>query len=738
MNILITGDLSSMATALGKTFSKEKHKTVFVSDYVDELELKNLKGAITHSFNPANVEFREILASYKFNIIIYIATREEQQIGKIIKSGEQLDGLRNALELCRLGFTNQFFYISSTEVYGSSSDTQESTEPKPETINGHALYSGEQYCKYYANQENLNVTVLRVPYVYGPDERNVLLHKLISESREQKIVTLPSNEDYECSFLHTTDIADLILRAIDDTNLYLRAMDDSDYAGFHIVNLATSKKFTFANLAQLLRDSFPKAEYRFSDKDLTYTRPAIVTRAKDLYGWIDLHELQVEFSNYVTSATVIPSFQETDFKAKLSRFMENTILLKWIELLGGAVLMQFLSEFTGTLIQFKYVDFRLLFVVLMGLVYGIRFGLIASVLASLSVFYTWYNLGYDWALLAYNVGNWFPFAVYFAAGLITGYNRDKLENIIELEQSQKNLIYDKYEFLYGVFEEVRDMKDDYRQKLIGYRDSFGKIYQITRELDTLQEQEVYLRALSIFENLLENESIAIYTLDPNRLFARLQVSSKSLGDRISKSLKLSDFPEIRSLIERGEIFQNRDLTSKYPAYAAPFMSNAYPFNVSVAMVIVWDAKFEQYSTYYYNLFKVISALVQDSLVRATAFLNANYEKVYLPSTNILSFEAFVDALRVRESEKKIKIAEYQLLRIYKDEIELKDFSSKITSGLRTVDIVGKWSDGSFMVLLSQADAKSTGEVEARLKTIGVMSERIDGQELLKQVDALGV
>jgi UDP-glucose 4-epimerase len=737
MNILITGDLSSIASSLGKSFAKEKHKTVFVSENVDDIGF-NLEGSVSHSYNPANIEFREILASYKFNIIIYIASREEQLDGKLINSGEQLDGLRNALELCRMGFTNQFFFISSSEIYGSSADTLESTEPRPETINGHTLYSGEQYCKFYANQYNLNITVLRVPFVYGPNEKNVLLYKLIRESKEQAKVTLPAKAEVECSFLHTSDIADLIIRAMDDTNLYLRAMDDTDYSGFLVVNLSTSKKINFTDLAQLLSEKYPKVEYLFSDKDPLYTKPATVATAKDLYGWIDLHELRDEFPSYANSIIDIPVFQETGIKAWLTRVLENSVVLKWVELLGGAVVMQFLSEFTGTLIQFKYVDFRLLFVVLMGLVYGIRFGLIASILASLSVFYTWYNLEYDWALLAYNVGNWFPFAVYFTAGIITGYNRDKLENIIEYERNQKNLIYDKYGFLYGVFEEIRDLKDEFRQRLIGYRDSFGKIYQITRELDTLQEQEVYLRALSIFENLLENESIAIYTLDPSRLYARLQVSSKSLGNRISKSLQLSEFPEIQKFVEQGEIFQNSDLTSNYPAYVAPFMNNAYPFNVSVAIVVVWDAKFEQYSTYYYNLFKVISALVQDSLVRATTFLNANYEKMYLPATNILTFEAFVDTLRVRENEKKRKIAEYQLLRLNKDDFELQEFSSKISQGIRAVDIMGIWSDGSLLVLLSQADAKSTGDIESRLKSMGVISERVNGNELLKQVDGLGV
>ena len=71
-------------------------------------------------------------------------------------------------------------------------------------------------------------------------------------------------------------------------------------------------------------------------------------------------------------------------------------------------------------------------------------------------------------------------------------------------------------------------------------------------------------------------------------------------------------------------------------------------------------------------------------------------------------------------------------------MKIQDFSSKVAKGIRTVDIMGMWSDGSLMLLLSQADANSTGDIESRLKSLGVMSERIDGKELLKQVDGVGV
>jgi len=406
----------------------------------------------------------------------------------------------------------------------------------------------------------------------------------------------------------------------------------------------------------------------------------------------------------------------------------NQEALKWVELILGAGLVHYLSELTTTLIQFKYVDFRLLFVVVMGSLYGIQSGLWASLLVSLSILYGWYQLDLDWALLVYNVGNWFPFALYFLAGLITGFSRDKTESALLHEQKQSNLIYEKYVFLYGVFDEIRKLKDEFREQLIGYRDSFGKIYSITRELDASQEQAVYFRALGIIEDLMQNYSIAIYSLDGD--YARLEVNSYALNDKISKSLKLSDFPELLHHINRGVIFQNTALLPNFPAYVAPVLNNSYPFNVPVAIVVIWSVKFDQYSTYYLNLFKVICGLIQDALVRAAAFMDLNYEKMYVPATKILTPEAFMDILRIRADMKKNKVTDYQLLKVAGLKQSWPEIYSKISEGIRSVDIVGTLNDGTCYILLTQADQTTAQYVIERLAMLGIQSDLVNVNEFL--------
>ena len=83
----------------------------------------------------------------------------------------------------------------------------------------------------------------------------------------------------------------------------------------------------------------------------------------------------------------------------------------------------------------------------------------------------------------------------------------------------------------------------------------------------------------------------------------------------------------------------------------------------IGLVVLWEAAFEQYSLYYLNLFRITTGLVQSALILAAAFLNAQREKQFLPGTAILRPEAFRNALDLRKTMRRKKIADYLILSI---------------------------------------------------------------------------
>lgn len=720
MNILLCGNLTSLAATLVKELVKRKHRLVLASDDADRLGI-DAENTIVHPVNPAGNIFRDAMSSYGFDIVIYIAAREEQVYEENdFNTGHQLDGLRNTLELCKRGKLKHFFYISSTEVYGCATDLSEQGVPQPSSINGYTLLAGEQYCRIYHEQFGINTTILRLPNIYGPDEKSGLLYKLITTCNHKNKVVLPSCEGTEVSLLHSLDVTDFLIRA----------MDEEYTPEALVMNLSSSHPITYSDLAQSLQKYYPGVTFSFPESKNVHTRPAKVSAAIKIYDWIDTYTFKDELESLVEELRGMPHPKTRGLEGVAQQLSKYPVFLKWIELIGGVLLVQYLSQMTGTLIQFKYVDFRLLFVVIMGSIYGIRTGLYAAALVSLSILFTWTRLGYDLALLIYNVGNWLPFALYFTAGLITGYYRDKSENQILNAQKQAKLMFDKYSFLYGVFNDIRALKDEFRERLLGYRDSFGKIFTITRELDQLQEHAVYLRALSILEEQMENKSIAIYSLDSNRSHARLEASSVSLNGSLAKSLDLSDFPELIPHIEQGTIFQNTDMLPRYPAYLVPIFNNHYPFNVPTAMIVIWSVKFEQYSVYYYNRLKVICGLVQASLVRATLFANANHEKTFLPTMRVLTHPAFMDTLRVRMEMKKSMVSDFQLVVMEGLNGQMKDVYSSISESIRANDVIGMGDNGNYYILLSQADPLAASDVIERLSRQGVQCRIVDTNHAL--------
>lgn len=721
MNILITGNLSSLALPITQRLIKDQNKVVLAS-YNSQAIHANQRNVIVHSLNPADPVFFNILSSYKFDIVVFLATREEllDSTGGNYSVGHQLDALRNTLENFGSEKLRHFIFISSTEVLGNSKNPSGDDRGTPESINGNVLHSCEQLCQFYQRNYGLNLTIVRVPFVYGRQEKNGLLNRLIDSGRHGRKIVLPGAPDSPCAFLHEDDVADFINNAV-----------NADYSHeTSSVNLSMSNPMDFSNLADMLGIYYPNITFQEGNKNNALTRPADNALAKRIFDWNDTRDLQSELPEVIAAAGRTLA-KRSFVRTMAERFRSDRPLLRWAELIGGAALAIYLSQVTNTLIQFQYVDFRLVYVVIMGSIYGLQFGLYASILMGIFVVYTWFQLNVEWQLLVYNVGNWFPFVMYLAAGLITGYAHDKTENQIVNGQKQYQLLMEKYTFLFEVFNEIRALKDEFRERLIGYRDSFGKIFTITQELDKLQEHAVYFRALTILEELMNNRNIAIYTLDSSRAYARLEAKSPEMISSLilKKSLKLNDYPELLDAIESGRIFQNTRLLENYPAYVAPVFNNSYPFNVPVAMIVIWSAEFDQFSTYYYNLFRVICGLIEASLVRATIFLDANYSQMYLPTTRIMNQEAFLDLLKVRLEMKRSKVSDFQLILLEESKEEIEGLYHLLSKEIRSVDIVGMLRDGTYYVLLSQADRLASSEIVRRLERHGIQGRLIEAADL---------
>jgi UDP-glucose 4-epimerase len=718
-NILIISPGENLTASLAIELATESNKVVLASREASKIDYKS-NNIIKHTYDPSDPVFKETISNYKFDAVIFIGGREESALCEFsTRTPQTLDSLVNVLDLSVEENVQHFFYISSSEVFNQEQIPEEETKPIPSSKNGRLLVSSEEICYFYKEKFDLPISIVRVPFLYDSYENDCYLGSILTKLNNNQQVTLPSSQTSSIDFLHVKDLADFLLRAI----------DEGIPAEEPIFHLGSGKSQTMAEFAEGFEDYFSSPRFKFTSEDSIQTKPLLGTNARRFYGWAPLHHMVADLP--LIHEVLVNGRPEEKPRAldEAREFYRTNWVIKWIELIGGAVLMQYLSVFTSTLIQFKFVDFRLLFVVLMGSVYGIRFGLLAALLAGLSIVYTWFQLNLDWTLLTYNIGNWFPFVVYFAAGAITGYVKDKKDAEIEYQQSQTKLIFEKYQFLYDVFNEISILKDEFREQIFRYRDSYGKMYRISQELDALNADEVFISALNVLEDVMSDDSIAIYSIDKSGNYLRLEANSPSLNGDILKSVKLSELPILEKNIQQGKIFQNNELLPDYPIFAAPIMNN----NTPVAIVAIWKANFDQFSMYFFNLFQVITNLIQDALVRASLFREANIEKMYIPETNILTLDAFTKAFKIKTEMKKSKISDYQLLRIKKSHLSPIEIDSSLSKSLRSADIIGLWEDNNFYVLLNQADSTAVEAIIKRLAKSGIISDIVDSQEFYQLI-----
>lgn len=718
MDIFISGDLTTFAPSLAIELLEDGHLVVTSCDFEIEKRIEN-RNFTVYQMTGEDALFGEIFRSHTFDLVVHITAQRNDALDK--KSDGEITREINLEQILSLSVeTNveKFVLITSLDIYGNAKHAHEEGNPQPNTSYGQILENAENLCRFYAMNNDLSVSIVRIPYIYGPHEINSMLTKLIQKSKTEKDVVLNVNRLDHCNLLHIDDLINFIERVIDS---------EKEYA-FQIFNLAT-EDINFDFLTQQLNIEFPNVKYSFSgiEGEEILQKKIEVKNAELTFGWIPNQNFFEDLPTLSNSINIEPLEKKHLFVSKLNQFAASLRpFLVWIEVILGAFLMQMLTVWTNTIIEFKYIDYRLIYVVIIGSTHGLLFGIIAALLAAISAVFAWNAIGLDFALLIYNVENWIPFTVFFLAGAVTGYIHDKKENEINFERNQTALIHEKYEFLYSLYNEISTIKNRLREQLVGYRDSFGRFFRITNELNEFDEDNIFFKALDILEDLMKNDQISIYSIEPTGNYGRLEVKSKTLTREIPKSMRLANFDDAVEVLKSGNVFQNKDLIANYPSYMAP-ISNGGKL---IGLIIIWEAKFEQFNLYYFNLFKVITGLIQSSLIRAATFKNAQTEKLYIASTQIMKPEPFKQSLSIRKKMRRNKISEFLILRVARNKLQWNKLYEQLSKGIRADDIVGVINevDDFCYVLLANADIENISMIQERLNKFGIKSEHIEELE----------
>lgn len=669
----------SLVMVMGDTsIRKNRKKNLFVRPFV-----KNEK------------ELKDIFSTYDFEQIIYFSNYLSFH-GETYGEAEML---RKILQLCRGKRNMRIVYLTGPErLYDV---------PTGKTL---LVSEMENLSREYAKLYKTTVKIIRSPYLYSEQYEKDFLNTVFREISAEQKITFQEDESQRMFFLSMQDLAELMYKIFDN-------WDEKE----EILNIADVFDHCFKDLGDKLTELCPHLKVSYARHSImeNMLKDDKIIRYK--YGWfpkISILEELPELYEHYQERNNIKAGRLDIIKHILSKYKT---VVRAVEFAAFFILFELLNGISGNQAQFKMIDLRLLFVVLFGSMYGINYGIAAAAAESLSLIRAFEAEGSSWYVLFYEPSNWIPFIFYFAVGAICGYIRMKNKNNVQFIKEENDLLQEKFLFTREMYQEAIEDKNLYKKQILGSKDSFGKIFDITRKLDVIQPQELYIETIRVLEDVLENKTFGLYTLNRENGYGRLETASAQVQGNYPNSIKLSEYSAAMEELENGNVWANREFLENYPMYMAGIRKNGE----LVMLICIQQVSREQMSLYFLNLFKILSGLVETSLLRALEYQKAVEYRQYVKGTHILKTEYFEERLKVQHDMREQKLASYVLLKVEYSEMSLQKADEILRSKVRENDVWGISESKELYLMLVQTDKEALPNILARLKQAGLVCRQID-------------
>ena len=406
----------------------------------------------------------------------------------------------------------------------------------------------------------------------------------------------------------------------------------------------------------------------------------------------------------------------------LLTIFENFVLFVFFAFLGWGDL------FFNIRLPDAIIDYSIIYIIIVAVMWGQAQGYIAMILSSILFIGMSIYTGTDIITFIYTPENLIRLAIYLLVGIITGYSIERRNRQLESNRISYQSLSNKYLFLLDIYNQTKVIKNELEKQVVSSEDSFSNIYSIVQKVENLEIEAIYRGAVEAIEKILKTESVSVYirSRDKDNEFMRLKSRSLSLAGKIPNSIKISDYKQLKYVVENKCLYINKNFEPSIPLMIAPVVDD----KKVIAAVSVHDAEFENITANYENLFKTVISLITNTIKRAYYFEEILKHKRYLNGTSILNADTFEKIFsQIRKNQEELDMS-YALLQIERDEKTLEDISATARSGIRENDYLGEAKDGKIYVLLSNTQDNYAYQVVKRLikkglKTVLIKEEEID-------------
>ncbi len=279
MNILITGGAGFIPSSLADKLLTDQENTVVLVDNFLTGKQENVPRHPNCKFVNCDVnnyeEIAPIFSSYQFDFVFHYAAvvGVKRTLAHPIMVLDDIQGIKNILNLSKRTGVKRVFFASSSEVYGEPVHLPQNEHTTP--LNSRLPYAivknvGESYFRSYQQEFGLDYTIFRFFNTYGPKQStDFVMSKFLRAAIANEPITIYGDGSQTRTFCYIDD----------NINACTRAMQQDLFVN-DVINVGNDEIVTIKQLVELiLKITGSKSEIvhlpPLPDGDMTRRQPDI-------------------------------------------------------------------------------------------------------------------------------------------------------------------------------------------------------------------------------------------------------------------------------------------------------------------------------------------------------------------------------------------------------------------------------------------------------------------------------
>ena len=248
--ILITGGAGNVGGALARKLVENKNYNVVIADnlltgFKSKLPSKDYSNwKFVHCDVNSYKEISELMLVNQFDYVFHYAAvvgvkrTQEQPIAVL----NDIEGIRNILQLSKNSSVKRVFYSSSSEVYGEPVELPQHEQTTP--LNSRVPYAvvknvGESFFRSYQKVYGLPYTIFRFFNTYGPNQsKDFVISKFLTAALQGDDITIYGDGSQTRTFCYVDDNINACLKIFEDNHMINDVINIGGAQEYKIIDVA--------------------------------------------------------------------------------------------------------------------------------------------------------------------------------------------------------------------------------------------------------------------------------------------------------------------------------------------------------------------------------------------------------------------------------------------------------------------------------------------------------------------